>query len=58
MPAIEVTETGTNTMPTPSPSTDRPGRMSVAKCASLPAVDSHTDDGDGDEQSDGRDDAR
>ena len=30
MPAIEVTETGTKTMPTPRPSATRPGRMSVA----------------------------
>ena len=44
MPAIEVTETGTKTMPTPSPRMVRPGRTSVAKCALLVAVDSHSDE--------------
>ena len=41
MPAMEVTETGTNTMPIPRPSAARAGRMSVARCAPASAVESH-----------------
>jgi hypothetical protein len=44
MPATEVNETGTNIMPIPRPSADRPGRMSLAKWASLPSVDNHTEE--------------
>ena len=40
IPVIEVTETGTNTMPTPSPSATMPGSRSVAKSAWLVAADS------------------
>ena len=57
MPAIEVTETGTKTMPTPSPRADSPGRMSVAKCAPLVAVDSTSDAATAMTQAGGGDDA-
>ena len=58
MPAIEVTETGTNTMPTPRPERDQAGEEVGGEVRAAGGGGQQSGGGDGDEQPGGGDGAR